>query len=131
MPMRPTDIEEAKEEEESRACHPVESAALPPITTTSSVIPPVTVCRPTYYGNSNVTNPTFVDMNHLSAVSLTATAATTAGTTYPSTTQCNIPCSGTPLNAYGALSDPAPTGFSGVSSHLHYGCPPRLRPGLP
>ena len=116
--------EEEEEEEERRPYRPVGSAAPPPITTTSSAIPPVAARRPTY-DNSHVASP-FADTNRLSAVSSAPTTVTTASTAYLSTAQRNSGYSGyaTPpaatsrpsLDAYGAFSDPAPTGFGGVSN---------------
>ncbi|KAL4066822.1 hypothetical protein V8B97DRAFT_1949111 [Scleroderma yunnanense] len=117
--------EEEEEEEEHRAYQPVGSTAPPPVMTTA--IPPVATApaRRSTYDNSNVTNSPFTDTNRFSAVSSTA-AATPASTAYPNNVQRNSGYSGyaTPpaavsrqsLDVYGAFSDPAPTGFGGVSS---------------
>lgn len=118
------EVEEAEEEEEEerRAYHPVGSTVPPPVTIATSTIPPVATRRPTY---DNPNSP-FDDMNRLSAISAATTAAASASTAYPNTAQRNSGYSGyaTPpaaasrpsLDAYGAFSDPAPTGFGGVSN---------------
>jgi len=126
-PFTRPDVEEVEEteeeEEERRAYRPVGSTAPPPVTITSSSIPPVATRRSTY---DNTHSP-FDDTNRLSAVSAVTTAAASASTAYPNTAQRNSGYSGyaTPpaavasrpsFDAYGAFSDPAPTGFGGASS---------------
>ncbi|KAI6042464.1 hypothetical protein EDC04DRAFT_2658242 [Pisolithus marmoratus] len=125
------EVEGAEEDEpESTAYRPVGSVAPPPaaaVSQTTTAIPPVVtaVSRRSTYDNSNATaNSPFADANRFSGVSTTTTAPVNSG--YSSGAYRDSGYSGyaTPpaatsrhsLDAYGAFSDPAPTGFGGVSS---------------
>lgn len=126
-PFTRPDVEEAEEEEEepeSTAYQPVGSAAPPPAQTsqTTTILPPaVTAPRRSTHDNSDVASSPFDDSNRWSAATTTTTAPST--TTYSSSALRNSGYATPPaaasrpsLDAYGAFSDPAPSGFGGVSS---------------
>ncbi|KAF9223602.1 hypothetical protein BS17DRAFT_780889 [Gyrodon lividus] len=132
-PFTRPDIEEAEEEEEepeATAYQPVGSAAPPSAAVAqaaqTTTAPPVAATAPrrSTYDNSEAINSPFADPNSWTAA--TATNAASSTTTYSSSAYRNSGYSGyaTPpaaasrpsLDAYGAFSDPAPSGFGGVSS---------------
>ncbi|KIK96567.1 hypothetical protein PAXRUDRAFT_825798 [Paxillus rubicundulus Ve08.2h10] len=125
------DIEEAEEEDdlETTIHQPVGSApppsAVAQTTQTTTRLPaPAAAPRRSTYDNSDVANSPFADSN--SWMTSTATTAAPSTTAYSSSAYRSSEYSGytaTPaaasrpsLDAYGAFSDPAPSGFGGVSS---------------
>ncbi|KAH7884561.1 hypothetical protein F5I97DRAFT_1890345 [Phlebopus sp. FC_14] len=123
--------EEEEEEPEPTSYQPVGSAAPPAAAAapkTTSPTPAATAGAPrrsTY--NSEAANSPFADSNrHSAAQSSTSAATVPAGNGYTNAAYRSSGYSGysTPpvaasrpsLDAYGAFSDPAPTGFGGVSS---------------
>lgn len=131
-PFTRPDVEEVEEEEdepEHTAYRPVGSVAPLPaaaVSQTTTAIPPVATAVPrrSTYDDSNAANSPFDDSNRFSGVSATTTAPMSSG--YSSGAYRDSGYSGyaTPpaatsrhsLDVYGAFSDPAPTGFGGVSS---------------
>ncbi|KAG9315137.1 hypothetical protein JVU11DRAFT_4260 [Chiua virens] len=125
-PFTRPDIEEAEEEEDApeTAYQPVGSAPPPAAQTTEeTTAPPPVVAAPrrSTYDNAETASSPFFDDNRWSATTTTTAAPST--TTYLSsavrTSEYVVPpaaVSRPSLDAYGAFSDPAPTGFGGVSS---------------
>ncbi|KAJ8580787.1 hypothetical protein M405DRAFT_752850 [Rhizopogon salebrosus TDB-379] len=139
------DVEEREErEEEEEGEHSYQSVA--------NTIP--TYLRQSTYDNSNATASPFADTNRLSTAP-TNTSTTRLSTAQPSTnrlsaadsstnrtsaystapttataptTSTNYPASRPSMDAYGAFSDPAPSGFGGVSTTY---APPPSDPATP
>ncbi|KAG6334110.1 hypothetical protein ID866_4972 [Astraeus odoratus] len=142
-PFRRPDVEEVEEEDqESTAYQPVGSAAPPPVTTVPKItttIPSVATATPrqSTYDDSNGANSPFSDSNRFSGAFSAAPAP--ASTVYPNSGYRNSGYSGysTPpaatsrhsVDAYGAFSDPSPTGFGGATSS--YALPPTADPNTP
>jgi len=126
------EVEDAEEESETTSYQPVGSAPPPSAQTTQTTTNPPPAAMPpprsTYensYENSNAASSPFADSNRWSAATTTTTTTTTApNTTAYSSSPLRTSGYATPpaaasrqsLDAYGAFSDPAPSGFGGVSS---------------
>lgn len=129
-PFTRPDVEEVEEDEpEHTAYRPVGSVAPPPaaaVSQTTTAIPPVATAVPrrSTYDNSNAANSPFDDSNRFSGVSATTAAPVSSGYSSGAYRDSGYSNYATPpaatsrqsLDAYGAFSDPAPTGFGGVSS---------------
>jgi hypothetical protein len=142
-PFTRPDIEEAEEEEEleTTAYQPVGSAAPPSAATVAAQTTPTTTVpaaaaaqRGSTYDDPDTANSPFTDSNRW-----TTTTAAPSTTAYPSSAYQSSGYTGytTPpavasrpsLDAYGAFSDPAPSGFGGVSSS--FAPPPTGDPNAP
>ncbi|KAG8213158.1 hypothetical protein J3R82DRAFT_11566 [Butyriboletus roseoflavus] len=118
------EVEEEEEETETTAYQPVGSEAPPSIQSsqiTATLPPAATAPRRSIHDNSDVTSLPFADSNRWSAVTPTTTApsATAYSSSAPRSNGYVTPpaaASRPSLDAYGAFSDPAPSGFGGVSS---------------
>ncbi|KAH0833165.1 hypothetical protein J3R83DRAFT_12192 [Lanmaoa asiatica] len=118
------EAEEAEEEPETTAYQPVGSAAPPSAQTsqtTTTPLPAATAPQRSTYDNADAASSPFDDSNRWSAATTTMTAPNT--TAYSSSALRNSGYATPPaaasrpsLDAYGAFSDPAPSGFGGVSS---------------
>lgn len=117
------EIDEEVEEPQSTAYQPVGSAP-PPSTQTNQVTssPPQAAAAPrrSTYDNSDMNSSPFADSNHWSTTTTTNPPGTTVySNNAPRTSGYATPpaaASRPSLDAYGAFSDPAPSGFGGVSS---------------
>ncbi|KIJ66810.1 hypothetical protein HYDPIDRAFT_108723 [Hydnomerulius pinastri MD-312] len=147
-PFTRPDIEEVEEEDEEpeepevTAYQPVGSAA-PPSAAPSQTIPTTTAPpaaaaapRRSTYDNSNTIHSPFADSNRWSDAPSTTTATTAAASTaayrnsgYSGYATPPAAASRPSLDAYGAFSDPAPTGFGGVSNS--FAPPPTGDPNAP
>lgn len=120
-PFTRPDIEEVEEEDEApetTAYQPVGSAVPPPsqISQTITTLPPTaTASRRSTHDDSDVASSPFSDSNRWSAINTTTTVPSSAprnsGYATPPAAASRLS-----LDAYGAFSDPAPSGFGGVSS---------------
>ena len=118
------EVEDAEEESETASYQPVGSAPPPSAQTsqTATNLPPAAMPhRRSTYENSNAASSPFDDSNRWSAATTTTTApSTTAYLSSPLRTSgyATPPAAASrqSLDAYGAFSDPAPSGFGGVSS---------------
>lgn len=129
-PFTRPDVEEVEgpeeDEPELTAYRPVGSVAPPPaaaVSQTTTAIPPAVTAVPrlSTHDNSNAANSPFADSNRFSGVSATAAAPVSSGYSsgaYRDSGYATPPAATSrhSLDAYGAFSDPAPTGFGGVSS---------------
>jgi len=136
-PFTRPDIEEAEEEEEATTAYQPVGSAPPPSARTSrpTTTPPPAAAAPpqSTYDDSDASSP-FDDSNRWSA-----TTTTTTGPSSTAFSSSAVRSSGyaTPpaaisrpsLDAYGAFSDPAPSGFGGVSSS--FAPPPAGDPNAP
>ena len=120
-------IDEAEEEDEeanSTSYQPVGSAPPPPAQTNQTTAAPSQAAaapRQSTYDNSDAANSPFADSNRWSTATTTTAAPNTTAYTSgaPRTSGYVTPpaaVSRQSLDAYGAFSDPAPSGFGGVSS---------------
>ncbi|OAX34495.1 hypothetical protein K503DRAFT_851592 [Rhizopogon vinicolor AM-OR11-026] len=139
------DVEEGEEEEEEEEG----GHSYQPVANTIPAYP-----RQSTYDNSNATASPFADTNRLStaptnasttrlstaqptvnrlsaadsSANRTSAYSTTPTTTTAPTTSTSYPASRPSMDAYGAFSDPAPSGFGGVSTTF---APPPSDPAVP
>ncbi|KAI9570648.1 hypothetical protein HD554DRAFT_2203968 [Boletus coccyginus] len=125
------EVDEVEEEPETSSYQPVGSVP-PPSAQTNQ--PAVTAPRRSTYDNSNAASSPFADDNRWSAATTTTNALSTTAysSSAPRTSGYATPpaaVSRQSLDAYGAFSDPAPSGFGGVSSS--FAPPPAADPNAP